>query len=98
MQVIGATLFVDNDWEHHARCRTEDPGLFFGPAGFESKHDRQAREKTAKAVCATCPVIAACRDHALATGEAYGVWGGLGETDRRSALARRGRQVTAHAV
>jgi hypothetical protein len=30
-----------------------------------------------------CPVIDRCRDHALATNEPHGVWGGMSETDRR---------------
>ncbi|MFA9432879.1 WhiB family transcriptional regulator [Egicoccus sp. AB-alg2] len=81
--------FVSEAWEQQARCRTEDPALFFGPAGFESKQDRQHREDAAKAVCAACPVLARCREHALMSGEAYGVWGGLGEMDRRSLLARQ---------
>lgn len=96
---MGATtLLVEKEWEHHARCRTEDPGLFFGPTGFESKHERQVRERAAKAVCATCPAITACRNYALETGEAYGVWGGLGETDRRAVIAEGGRQLAARAV
>jgi WhiB family redox-sensing transcriptional regulator len=33
----------------------------------------------------------ACRTHALEQGEVYGVWGGLGEQERRTQLARLGR-------
>jgi WhiB family redox-sensing transcriptional regulator len=36
----------------------------------------------AKAVCATCPVIAQCRAHAIAVQEPYGIWGGLSEEER----------------
>lgn len=36
----------------------------------------------ALAVCARCPVRAVCEQHALATGEEYGVWGGRTETER----------------
>jgi WhiB family transcriptional regulator, redox-sensing transcriptional regulator len=78
--------FDAEGWEDEARCRTEDARLFFGPNRFEPKHERLAREAAAKAICATCPVVAPCRQQALAEGELYGVWGGLGEADRRALL------------
>ena len=37
---------------------------------------------SAKAVCASCPVIQACRKQALELHEPYGIWGGLSEDDR----------------
>jgi WhiB family redox-sensing transcriptional regulator len=46
---------------------------------------------TAKAICAACPVLAQCRDHALKTREPYGVWGGLGEEDREVIYAQQAR-------
>jgi WhiB family transcriptional regulator, redox-sensing transcriptional regulator len=93
------SVFVPAEgWELEARCREEDPALFFGPNRFEPKQERLARETAAKEVCATCPAIQACREHALLAGELYGVWGGLGETDRRTILAQRERQLTATAV
>lgn len=70
-------------WHDDARCRGEDALLFFGPNAFEPKHERIARENAAKRLCAECPVLVPCRQHALEQGEAYGVWGGLGEADRR---------------
>lgn len=76
-------------WEAAARCRDHDPALFFGPNRFEPKRERLAREAEAKAVCATCPALQACREYALRNGEIYGVWGGLGEADRRELLERR---------
>jgi WhiB family redox-sensing transcriptional regulator len=33
-------------------------------------------------MCETCPVLLACRAHALRVREPYGVWGGLSEDDR----------------
>lgn len=77
-------------WAADARCRTEDPLLFFGPNRFEPKRERLQREAAAKAVCAGCPALMECREHALTEGELYGVWGGLGESDRRAILARAG--------
>jgi WhiB family redox-sensing transcriptional regulator len=55
--------------------------MFFHPDG-ERGPRRRNRENAAKAVCATCPVIAACRRQALAIAEPYGIWGGLSEDDR----------------
>lgn len=88
-------LDPDLGWDHQAGCRTHDPALFFGPNRFEPKRERLAREAEAKAVCATCPCLAACREYALSAGELYGVWGGLGEADRRELLADRGSIATA---
>ncbi len=73
-------------WAHAALCRSEDPALFFGPNRFEPKRERLAREEAAKAICQRCPCMVACRKHALAVGEAYGVWGGMGEMERRELL------------
>lgn len=74
-----------------ALCRGEDPDLFFGPPGMESRAERQRREAEAKAVCRQCPEMMACRAYALDQAELYGVWGGLGEQERRSQLVRLGR-------
>lgn len=48
--------------------------------------------EAAKAVCATCPVAAACLDYALDTGQEAGVWGAKTEDERRQ--LRRQRQRT----
>jgi WhiB family redox-sensing transcriptional regulator len=79
------------DWQMQAACRGEDPRLFFHPEG-ERGEAREVRQQAAKAVCASCPVIAECRSHALAVREPYGVWGGLSE-DERDAIYRRRRLV-----
>ena len=50
---------------------------------------RQQREAKAKAICARCPVRDACLAYALDTGEAFGVWGGLTEDERRAMLRQR---------
>jgi len=74
-----------------ARCRGADAELFFGPTGSESRVERLRRENAAKAMCRDCPALLACRSHALDHGEVYGVWGGLGEQERRMQLVRLGR-------
>ena len=69
-------------------CRSADPDLFFGPDA-EFVTARRAREAKAKAICAGCPARADCLAFALGTGQAYGVWGGLNEDERRAMLRRQ---------
>ncbi len=81
------------DWQLQGACRSADPTLFFHPEG-ERGPMRSARETAAKAVCATCPVLAACARHALAVREPYGVWGALSEDEREAIyLGRRTLRV-----
>jgi WhiB family redox-sensing transcriptional regulator len=77
------------EWQYKGACRDLDPEMFFHPDG-ERGPRRRNRENAAKAVCASCPVIAACRAHALAVQEPYGIWGGLSESDRTAILERQG--------
>ena len=77
------------DWQLDAACREADTRIFFHPTG-ERGERHHARELAAKQVCARCPVLAACRDYAIAAGESYGVWGGLTEEERGSHRRRRG--------
>jgi WhiB family redox-sensing transcriptional regulator len=63
--------------------------MFYHPDG-ERGRARAQRENRAKAICHTCPVIAACREHALKVAEPYGIWGGLSESERLSVLRNRG--------
>ncbi len=77
------------EWQYQGACRDLDPEMFFLPVG-ERRPRRRNRENAAKAVCASCPVIAACRAHALAVQEPYGIWGGLSEDDRAVILERQG--------
>jgi WhiB family transcriptional regulator, redox-sensing transcriptional regulator len=81
-------------WRRRAACRGEEPELFFpvgsaGPAAL-------AQIAEAKKICARCPVRQACLVFAMATGQEYGIWGGLTE-DERSQLRRRvaGEQTAA---
>jgi WhiB family redox-sensing transcriptional regulator len=72
-------------WQLSARCRTEDPSVFFHPDGERGKA-RSQRQRKAKAICADCPVIVQCRKHSLTFGERFGTWGGLSEDDRSRPL------------
>jgi WhiB family redox-sensing transcriptional regulator len=76
------------EWQFQGACREADPSLFFHPEG-ERGPKRLRRDRAAQAICAECPVIAQCREHALAVREPYGVWGGLTEDDRVAMYARR---------
>ncbi|MFI8434772.1 WhiB family transcriptional regulator [Streptomyces sp. NPDC079020] len=78
---------MDN-WRMDAACREEDPDLFF-PIG--STGPALVQTADAKAVCANCPVREPCLRWALENGQDSGVWGGLGEDERR-ALKRRARR------
>ncbi|MGH3239205.1 MAG: WhiB family transcriptional regulator [Spirillospora sp.] len=73
------------DWRHRAACRDVDPELFF-PIGNTGPAILQIEE--AKQVCRRCGVTDACLRWALESGQESGVWGGMGEDERR-ALKRR---------
>jgi WhiB family transcriptional regulator, redox-sensing transcriptional regulator len=76
-----------------AACRSADPELFFGPES-ERVADWQRREAEAKAVCAACPVTARCLAYALETRQAYGIWGGAAESERRAMLRQADRRAS----
>lgn len=78
----------DWEWQFDGACRELPSEMFFHPDG-ERGPRRRNRENTAKAICATCPVIEACRKHALAIQEPYGIWGGLSEDDRVAIINSR---------
>jgi WhiB family redox-sensing transcriptional regulator len=78
-------------WHTEAVCRRDEAGLFFAPSK-EPTAARLSREEAAKRVCAQCPVMVECREHALLQPEPYGVWGGLTAAERRLVLARRRRR------
>ena len=80
---------LPTDWQQQGLCRVEDATVFFPPAHFEHKPEREARESKAKAICARCPVRLQCLDWALATREPHGVWGGCSESERKQILLGR---------
>lgn len=81
-------LMDQYDWQYEGRCRQVDPEQFFSPDA-ERGPRRRGREATAKAICASCPVINQCLEHALAVKEPYGVWGGLNTNERAELLTRQ---------
>ena len=76
-------------WYRYAACRGEDPELFF-PIGTTGAALLQLTD--AKRVCAGCPVQSECLRWALVAGIEYGVWGGMGEDERRALRRRTARQ------
>ena len=64
-------------WRTRAACTGIDSDIFY-PA---SEDDADAME--AKAICAVCPVQTSCLEHALASREREGIWGGTTERERR---------------
>jgi WhiB family redox-sensing transcriptional regulator len=76
------------NWRTYAACRNEDPDLFFpiGSTGLALVQTEEAKE-----VCRGCPVRRQCLEWAMENGQDSGVWGGLGEAERR-ALKRRTRR------
>lgn len=84
------------EWQLHGACREADSTLFFHPES-ERGPARRNRDAAAKEICATCPVLAECRAHALTTREPYGVWGGMSEDERAAIYAARRMEHTATA-
>ncbi|MET0467786.1 MAG: WhiB family transcriptional regulator [Aeromicrobium sp.] len=76
------------EWQYDGACREADPETFFSPDA-ERGPRRRAREAAAKALCAVCPVVQECLQHALTVREPYGVWGGLTINERDSILQQR---------
>lgn len=70
-------------WQEAGACRNGPASDFYPPLHVERKHERQARERRAKSVCASCPVRVQCLEHAIAVDERYGIWGGLNQEERR---------------
>ena len=68
-------------------CRSGTAATVLPPDAPERKHERLARERRAKSVCAGCAVRAECLEHAVSSDERYGIWGGLTEEERRTPAA-----------
>lgn len=78
------------NWRDDAACLQANRDLFF-PVGSGGAVSVQVRQ--AKAVCRQCPVQARCLEWALATDVAYGVWGGLDESERRQITRKAARRI-----
>ncbi|MGC0366936.1 WhiB family redox-sensing transcriptional regulator [Rhodococcus sp. 27YEA15] len=76
------TRIDERDWRLQGHCRYLGD-VFYAPEN-ESLGVRLRRERTARSICAQCPVNVRCRDHALRNREEHGIWGGLTELERNS--------------
>ena len=76
------------EWQYDGACCETDPETFFSP-DCERGPRRRAREAAAKSLCAVCPVVQQCLNHALTVREPYGVWGGLNINERDNLLAHQ---------
>lgn len=78
-------------WRQRGACLQADPELFFpiGTTGAAYQRLEQAKD-----VCAGCPVRDACLNFAVTHSIEHGVWGGLGEEERRAAERRPVRTRT----
>lgn len=79
-----------DNWTSEAACAGTDPELFF-PERSQGR-GVAARLMAAKAICAECPVTAACLESAISNNEQFGVWGGT-SAEERAHLSRRSRRV-----
>jgi WhiB family redox-sensing transcriptional regulator len=92
-QLLQLTAAPSTEWQQQGLCRSVDATVFFPPAHFEHKPEREAREAKAKAICVDCPVRSACLDWALRVREPHGVWGGYSESERKQILHGKRRAV-----
>lgn len=67
---------LGRSWRDLAACQSLDVRMFYPDTGKGAR--------PAQRVCASCPVRAACLEHALDVGERHGVWGGATEDERRA--------------
>ncbi len=79
-QLQFAPVDTGGRWEERGLCRQVDSEIFFPDKGESTR--------PAKSICARCEVRTECLETAMRRNEAFGVWGGLSERERR-ALKRR---------
>lgn len=80
----GEPFVHDEDWQLRAACRDADLALFY------STEEPDTRK--ALAICDGCPVREACLEVAMYRREAFGVWGGTSEAERRRIFRRERRR------
>jgi WhiB family redox-sensing transcriptional regulator len=73
---------VDQSWRDQASC------LQVGPEPWFPEKGDSVRE--ARVICRRCPVRQSCQEYAVATGQRFGVWGGLTPRELLHLRALRG--------
>jgi WhiB family transcriptional regulator, redox-sensing transcriptional regulator len=77
------------NWRDEGECRGLDPAVFY------PDEDDEIAVDMAKAICESCPVLDACREHAIARREKLGIWGATTWRERRRIIRRRRAQRVA---
>lgn len=77
----------DFHWDPRLPCATVNPDVMFP----ELAEDVAVAQK----ICRPCPFRQACHQWAVDTAQAYGVWGGITEQQRRREIFNQRQQVTA---
>lgn len=83
MPGLPETIPEDAGWRAHAECWGEDPELWFSLVPRE--------QHLAKKICHECPVEEQCRTWAMENGQDFGIWGGMGDWERRNIRAKQKR-------
>jgi WhiB family transcriptional regulator, redox-sensing transcriptional regulator len=73
------------EWQRHGTCLGYPAEVI---PEERSRVGRRHGEERAKVICRGCPVLEACRDHALRTPEEYGVWGAMSASERANRSGR----------
>lgn len=94
VESVAAATWSAERWRAKAACAAMDTALFFPDLATV---EGAAAAKVAAKVCADCPVRVPCLEFALLTAQEDGVWGGLGEDERRAERRRR-RQAARRAI
>lgn len=80
-------MVAEMKWADRALCADADRDTFFPEKGASSA--------PAKRICMACPVRAECAEWGVSHVEAYGIWGGLSERERRKVRRERRRDQAA---
>lgn len=87
--VFGVVADTTDDWKRLGLCRSHGfPDLWF-PEGRGP--ERKKQENEAVLVCVQCPMLARCREYALANKETEGVWAGLRVRELRRLVGKAGQ-------
>jgi len=85
---LPASVIENYEWQKDGACVGLDQDIFFHPWN-DTPRNRMLREQKAKAICAGCSVRERCLQWSIEVQEPYGVWGGVGEDERKAILRRR---------
>ena len=74
-------------WMDRAACRGVDLATFFNVVNWRLK------DRTIVAYCLRCPVLAECREYAIADPDIEGLWAGTMPSDRKRIRRKRAWQA-----